>query len=186
MSGAEIVKRATAPRVTQRVDEAGGLLNVAERRGLGNFDDYAPSEIRAVAQPGTQGTHPGPVASGQPRHVEAEPHLGICDELLHRSFEDEAIDQANQTEVFDRCDELGAREDVPRLVTYPQQALEVIDGPRRSAHHRLVSKQQAVLAERGFYSAYYRRITPLPAPARAIRVLVHLSGASAFLRSVSV
>src|SRR5690242_17376524 len=56
MSGAEIVECDTAARVTQRIYETGGLLDVTERRGLGDFDDDAPGEIRPVAQPGTQGT----------------------------------------------------------------------------------------------------------------------------------
>jgi hypothetical protein len=107
-------------------------------------------------------------------------------ELLHRFFEDEAIDQANQTKVLDGRNELGARQDVPCLVTYPQQALEVIDDSRRGAHHRLISKEQAVLAQRGFYPADYHRIARLPAPVRAIRVLLHLSGASVSLRSMTV
>ena len=181
MSGAEIVERDTAPRVTQRIDEPRGLLDVAERRGLGDFDDHAPREIGPVAQSGTQGAQPRPVAGGQPRHVEAELYLGMGAELLHGSFEDEAIDQPNQTKVLDGRDELGTGKNVPRLVTYPQQALEVIDYSRRGAYHRLISKQQAVLTERGFYRADYRRIAPLPAPVRDIPVLVHLSGASASL-----
>jgi hypothetical protein len=185
MSGAEIIERDTAPSVTQGIDEPGGFLDVAERRRLGDFDNHAPGEMRPVAQPGTQDTQPRPVASGQPRHVEAELNFGMGAEFLHRSFEDEAIDQANQTEVLDGRDELGTWQDVSRLVTYPQQALEVIDDPRRGAHYRLISKQQAVLVQRGFYLADYRRIAPLSA-VRDIPVLVHLSGASAFLRFTSV
>jgi hypothetical protein len=100
-------------------------------------------------------------------------------EFLHRSFEDEAINHANQTEVLDGRDEIGTRQDVSRLVTYPQQALEVIDDPRGGAHYRLISKQQPVLVQRGFYRADYRRIALLSA-VRDIPALVHLSGASAF------
>ena len=107
-------------------------------------------------------------------------------ELLHGSFEDEAIDQADQTKVLDVRNEFGAGQDIPTLVTYPQQALEVIDDSRRGAHHRLISKQQAVLAQRGSYRADYRRIAPLPALVHDIRVLIHLSGASGFLRSMNV
>ena len=186
MSGAEIVERDTAARVAQSIHEPRGLIDVVERRGLGDFDDHAPGEIGPVVQSGTQGTQPRPIASGQPRHVETEPHHGIRAELLHRSFEDEAIDQANQTKVLDGRDETGTGQNVTRLVTYPQQALEIIDGSRRSTHNRLISKQQAVLAQRGFYRADYRRIAPLPARVRAIRVLLHLSGASASLRSMNV
>src|SRR6516225_7285020 len=145
MTGAKIVECDAAAGISQGVDEPGALLNIIECRSLGDFHHQATGELGPIAQPGEQRAQPYPVASGQSRHVEAHPYLGMRAELPHRFFQDEAIDEADQTAMLDRLDELCARKDVPRLVTHPQQALEIIDCSSRRADHWLIRKQQAVL-----------------------------------------
>jgi len=54
MAGTEIVESDAAARMTQRIDNPRGFLDVVECRRFGDFDDEAARKVRPVPQHGHQ------------------------------------------------------------------------------------------------------------------------------------
>ena len=146
MAGAEIVERDAAPRLTQRIDKARRLHDVAECGCLGDLDDEAGRQVGAAMQQRYQRLEPGSIANRQSGNVEPEPDLGIGSEFIERLFEDITIDDPDEAKLFESRDELGGGDDIPLLVAHSQQALEIIDLPGPGADNGLEREQKPILA----------------------------------------
>jgi hypothetical protein len=148
VAGAKIVECDAASGIVQRVDKAHRFGDVTQGRSLRDLDDEAACDVAAVAQQRNQRPQPRAIAGSHPGYVQTKPDLGISGKVLHRFFENVAVDQADPTEFLDNGDELATGDDTALLVAHPQQAFKIVDGSRRRADHRLKRKEQAVLAQR--------------------------------------
>ncbi len=64
VAGAEVVERHPAAQLAHRAHEARRLLDVLQRRRLGDLDDQAAGHLRPVLQPGDKGPQPRALGSG--------------------------------------------------------------------------------------------------------------------------
>ena len=108
MPGAEIVERHLTAGMPQRVDEAGGFLDVVKRRGFGDLDDQPRGEVGPVAHFRNQCPKPRPVGRGQTGDVEAELDRGMGRQLGERLLQDMVVDQPDKAELLDHRHEIAA------------------------------------------------------------------------------
>jgi len=73
----------------------------------------------------------------------------MAGELAHGLFENKTVDEADQPQLFDGRNKLAPGDNPSILIAHPQQAFEIIDLSGRRTHHRLESKEQPILAQRG-------------------------------------
>ena len=181
VASAEIIKRDAAACMPQRVHKPNGFLNIVKGRCFRNFDDNTARKLWSAPQHGHKCAKPGTITCGQPRDVKAQLYLRMGIELLHRLLEDDAVHDPDQTEMFNRRDEVAARDDLAIFLSHTQQAFEIIDLASRSAYHRLEGKEQAIMAERGID----RRGEGCTVTSRLLRVFllpIHVSGAPQLCR----
>ena len=78
-------------------------------------------------------------------------------EFPDSEFENVVVNEAYQTQLFDRRDKVAAGDDASPHIAHAQQAFEIIRFSRRRANHGLECEKQPVLAQRRLHHRADRR-----------------------------
>ena len=148
VAGAEVVDRDLAAEIAHDRDEARRILEIVQRRGLGDLDDQPVGELGAVLEARDQGTQPAAVGGGDAGDVEGKGDLRVRLQGLQRQVEGAPVERAHQSQALDHGNETAGRNQLALRRIHAQQALV---GAHLMAHgidDGLIGEDQPVVLHR--------------------------------------
>ena len=148
VAGAEIVDRDLATQVAHDRKEARGIVQIVQRRRLGDLHDEAAGQVGAVLEARDQRPKPAAVGRCDAGDIDRQHHAGMALQIVQNEVERAPVERPHHAQALDHRHELARDHDVSGRREHAEQTFVEAHLVGRRVDDRLVGEGQAIFLHR--------------------------------------